>query len=294
MSKNNIGLVEYCKAQLGRPYWYGTYGEIANAKLWAERSKMYGRYYSDKRKAVMKDRGDEGKKVHDCGGLIKGYVMSKGVDMPAEYDKRYDLSADAMFNKAKVKGSINTLPKDRIGLGLHKSGHVGVYIGNGREIEARGFDYGVLEDDVANTGFTEWFEIPFIDYEDTAPAEQPAEPTEATKSIEDIANEVRAGKWGNDPERTQRLTAAGYDAKAVQAKVNEQLGIGKPAVGGTFKGLIVTQKDNLRVRSGAGLNYEVVKYLTKGQTYEFDGESNSWYHLADGSGYASSSYIKKI
>lgn len=41
------------------------------------------------------------------------------------------------------------------------------------------------------------------------------------KGITALAEEVLAGKWGNDPERTKRLTAAGYDAKMVQAKVNE-------------------------------------------------------------------------
>lgn len=41
------------------------------------------------------------------------------------------------------------------------------------------------------------------------------------KSIETVAKEVLAGKWGNDPERSKKLKAAGYDTAAVQAKVNE-------------------------------------------------------------------------
>lgn len=45
----------------------------------------------------------------------------------------------------------------------------------------------------------------------------------ATKSIDQIAREVIAGKWGNDPQRTQKLTAAGYDAAAVQKRVNQLL-----------------------------------------------------------------------
>ena len=43
------------------------------------------------------------------------------------------------------------------------------------------------------------------------------------KSIDELAREVLAGQWGNDPERTRRLTAAGHDAKAVQKRVNELL-----------------------------------------------------------------------
>ena len=45
----------------------------------------------------------------------------------------------------------------------------------------------------------------------------------AQKSIDELAREVLAGQWGNDPERTRRLTAAGHDAKAVQKRVNELL-----------------------------------------------------------------------
>ena len=44
-----------------------------------------------------------------------------------------------------------------------------------------------------------------------------------TKSIDTIAKEVIDGKWGNGADRKARLTAAGYDASAVQKKVNELL-----------------------------------------------------------------------
>ncbi len=46
------------------------------------------------------------------------------------------------------------------------------------------------------------------------------------KSVEELAKEVIDGKWGNGSDRKARLTAAGYDYAAVQAKVNQLL---KPA-----------------------------------------------------------------
>lgn len=46
----------------------------------------------------------------------------------------------------------------------------------------------------------------------------------AKKSIDEIAREVLAGKWGNGEERKKRLIAAGYDYNAVQAKVNALIG----------------------------------------------------------------------
>ena len=50
-----------------------------------------------------------------------------------------------------------------------------------------------------------------------------SKPTTTLKSSDEIAKEVIRGKWGNGAARTSKLTKAGYDAKAVQARVNEML-----------------------------------------------------------------------
>ena len=46
---------------------------------------------------------------------------------------------------------------------------------------------------------------------------------EAGKSIETVAREVIAGKWGNNPQRKESLVANGYNYEAVRDKVNEIL-----------------------------------------------------------------------
>lgn len=43
------------------------------------------------------------------------------------------------------------------------------------------------------------------------------------KSVHDVALEVLAGLWGNDQDRRDRLTAAGYDYAEVQEEVNNIL-----------------------------------------------------------------------
>lgn len=48
---------------------------------------------------------------------------------------------------------------------------------------------------------------------------QPAQPVK--KSVEELAQEVWEGKWGNGEQRKARLTAAGYDYAAVQKRVEE-------------------------------------------------------------------------
>ena len=57
----------------------------------------------------------------------------------------------------------------------------------------------------------------------------PVKPETAEKSVDELAQEVIAGKWGNGNDRKKRLTAAGYDYKAVQNRVNAILGAQKAA-----------------------------------------------------------------
>lgn len=47
--------------------------------------------------------------------------------------------------------------------------------------------------------------------------------TKPMKTVEQLAQEVIDGKWGNGDERKKRLTEAGYDYAKVQTKVNELL-----------------------------------------------------------------------
>lgn len=48
------------------------------------------------------------------------------------------------------------------------------------------------------------------------------------KTIDELAKEVMAGRWGNDPERSRRLIAAGYAAKEVQAEVTRRMNSSRP------------------------------------------------------------------
>ena len=60
-------------------------------------------------------------------------------------------------------------------------------------------------------------------------AAEEAEPAAPTKSVEEVAREVIAGKWGVNPERKKKLTEAGYNATEVQAMVNKLLAPPAPA-----------------------------------------------------------------
>ena len=45
----------------------------------------------------------------------------------------------------------------------------------------------------------------------------------SNKTVDELADEVFAGKWDNGAERERLLTAAGYDYNAVQKRINEKL-----------------------------------------------------------------------
>ena len=63
----------------------------------------------------------------------------------------------------------------------------------------------------------------FNGYAKQATTPQPVTPVHPRKTVDELACEVLAGKWGNGDDRKNRITTAGYDYAVVQAKVNALL-----------------------------------------------------------------------
>lgn len=165
MAKTNTGLVAYAKAQLGNPYWYATFGNTASESLLNYKVKQYPKMWTSKRISTAKAQ-HIGKRVHDCVGLIKGYLWSSSLTATPTYNSAQDVSANGMLKVCKQKGSISSMP-DLPGVLVFMSGHVGVYIGGGEVIEARGFEYGVVKTKLKGRGWTSWGKCPYITYEST-------------------------------------------------------------------------------------------------------------------------------
>ena len=68
---------------------------------------------------------------------------------------------------------------------------------------------------IRSGGFNGYTKAAYDDNTSTTPA-----PVTPAKTVDELAQEVLDGKWGNGTDRKERLTAAGYDYSAVQAKVN--------------------------------------------------------------------------
>ncbi len=161
MIKTNNGLVEYAMAQLGRPYWYGTFGQNGTQALLSDKTKQYPSHYIPAR--IPKYKTQFGERVHDCVGLIKGYLWSSGPNAVPKYNASQDVSANGMRDSCKEKGTFSTMP-DIPGILVFSDGHTGVYIGSGYVVEARGFNYGVVKTPLNSRGWTSWGKCPWITY----------------------------------------------------------------------------------------------------------------------------------
>lgn len=171
--KTASGLVEYSIAQLGKPYWYGTFGQTANAGLLAAKRQQYPNYYTANDFASQ-----YGQKVHDCVGLIKGYLWCDTPDSEPIYKAAQDVAVSGLFMVCPENGSIDTMPNiPGVCVFMRDMSHVGVYIGDGYVVEATGHARGVVKTKLAGRGWGLWGKPRWISYEAAA---TPAQPEQAT------------------------------------------------------------------------------------------------------------------
>lgn len=177
MSKTNTGLVSYAKAQLGNPYWYGCFGQKSTKDLYNAKKKQYPNYYTWTCPSAQLN-----KKVHDCVGLIKGYLWCESATGTPKYNVKQDVSANGMYSKCTKKGKIATLP-EVAGVLVFMDKHVGVYIGNGEVIEARGHAYGVVKTKLKDRPWKTWGYCPYITYDEKKVESKPTEKPSADSKI---------------------------------------------------------------------------------------------------------------
>lgn len=107
------------------------------------------------------------------------------------------------------------------------------------------------------------------------PKPEPVEPVKPTKSIDEYAKEVIAGKWGNNPQRAIKMKAAGIDYDAVQKRVNEILGVGQSSSSGKQYTVNVRADSYLNVRYGPNSDIKVGK-LYRGDKVTVYEKKGNW------------------
>jgi cell wall-associated NlpC family hydrolase len=155
---------DLCAAQAGQAYVWGGLGYALSESRLNQLKKLYPEIYTAA--YISKIRKYLNKPVFDCVGLVKFFLW--GNTEPGRLIKYAingipDTSANGLYNLCAEKGDIKDLP-ELPGLLLHRDGHVGIYLGGGKLIEARGVDYGVVISEVAKRDFRHWGKLPGIDY----------------------------------------------------------------------------------------------------------------------------------
>lgn len=164
-TKNNLDLVTYAENAFnsGWGYVWGTYGDVLTESLFEYKLKQYPDGVGDYEDFIRDNW--LGGRTTDCVGLIKSYGWFNPDTKTVEYGTNGmpDVGADQMHKNAKISGSMDTMP-DIPGLAVWKSGHIGVYIGNGEVIEAMGTKYGVVKTKLEGRGWSAWLKILYISY----------------------------------------------------------------------------------------------------------------------------------
>lgn len=127
---------------------------------------------------------------------------------------------------------------DMVGVRYEHRGHKGISgrsdLGNVNRARTHGINYRLLElgfgtsprDSKIMTEQVDAYAkrvVEAILNEKVTPTKKPTTTKPKAKTITEVAQEVIAGKWGNNPSRAKRLTDAGYNATAVQQEVNRLL-----------------------------------------------------------------------
>lgn len=246
-------LVAFCESLVGMPYWYGTCVYNCTKSLRDRKAAQYPSHYPSSRNSRYD--ADISKKLvcMDCVGMIKGFFWTNGgmgvkeaIGTGKSISSKYggngcpDRSADGMLSWCKSKGAKNgkiaDLP-DVPGVLLFSSGHVGVYVGDGYAVEARGFNYGVVKTKVSSRKWVSWAFMPdsVLEYDtangcvspsedksqkdqDGADDHSAASSTESKKTYELGDRTITRGVEGEDVMELQKaLVKLGYDLGAFGA-----------------------------------------------------------------------------
>lgn len=162
----------------------------------------------------------------DCVCLIKGILWGWSGNLNHVYGgAKYtsngvaDVGADTMITSKYCDNVSTNFKNIETGEVVWLSGHIGIYIGNGKVVECTPAWKNKVQ--ITNLSARKWLKHGKLKYIDYSPN------SSNIKDLETIANEVIQGLWGNGKDRVNKLTNAGYNYSEVQTIVNQKLNASK-------------------------------------------------------------------
>ena len=132
------GLADYAKKALISPniYVWGGIGEYLTDEILDEKIARWPEWYTPDRVEYRRELCNRGIRGYDCIGLVESYLWNDySQENTSLYKQEEFLTTAELIEKDLVKGTMEDLP-EKPGLVLWRKGHVGVYIGNGKVVEA--------------------------------------------------------------------------------------------------------------------------------------------------------------
>lgn len=148
---NGKGLADYAVSKKGTPYFYGSKMSKLTNSFMATMHKMYPSIVTDAYMTKAKAKGQIGVVNTDCSGLPYGYTGKM-------------LGSAQLYSQAYARLPISTWEDWAPGVITWREGHVGVYIGNGKVVEAKGIDYGTIETKITDGRWKYGLTFSWIDY----------------------------------------------------------------------------------------------------------------------------------
>ena len=146
-------------------YLWDGLGQLITEKVIEEGVERYPEVYTEEYCKHLRKHIGKNTYGFDCSGLIKNFIMG-GLEN-FQLDESLDYNSSMLLRYSEKSGEIRTLPEIK-GVCLYMPGHVGIYMGNGRVIEATRnikFGDGVVETALKDRKWTDWFFCPGIQYD---------------------------------------------------------------------------------------------------------------------------------
>ena len=195
--KTAAEFVKAAHSAIGSKYWYACSGQKPTRELLDASIRDWPGKWTAARIAKARSEIGKGNHVFDCIGLVR---WCSGMDK--NRDALYT-NADKLRTMSNPK-PISTLPEVP-GVCVFMKGHIGIYIGGGRVIEAYNFKH-VASNALSFQAWTHWGYIPWVDY-GTAPKPAATTPPDSyTVKKGDSWWKIAAEQLGNGTEMN-RLAA---------------------------------------------------------------------------------------
>ena len=184
-------------SRVGNPYLMGGTGQFCTvayrkaraaqypgsaAKIKANCPRMRGAANSCKGCRYYDETAGTGKRAYDCAQLTRWCMDAIGVKLVSGATSQWNKTAWA------EKGAIASMPREKMCLvfrqdGAKVMGHVGVYLGDGTVVHAKGHDFGVVREGLEEYGRVTHYGIPQGLYEAPEEGQTDAQGSEDTHHL---------------------------------------------------------------------------------------------------------------